>query len=246
MRSESAITSSMRWVMKRTRTALAGELAHQARRPPRGRRNRAPPSPRRGSGCAARGRAARASTTSCWAASGSRPAGGSSDTSVLAKRREHSSRRGRGGRCAGRCGGDSPSRPSRMLSVTERSGAISTSWKTVAKPAAWKARRVASGEGLCRPIRICAAVGRDDAGEELDQGALARAVLAQDRVDRCPARNAIDASSKRDRLAVALGDVRDLEHRARLPGSGPPGRTGRAMVCASAATARRRRPGTLA
>ena len=48
-----------------------------------------------------------------------------------------------------------------------------------------------------------AAVRRHDAGQQLDQGALARSLLAQDRVDRPRAERDRDPV-QRDRLAVAL------------------------------------------
>ena len=96
--------------------------------------------------------------------------------------------------------------------MTVRSGAISTSWKTVAKPFAWKAAglRPAKGDAVDADLP---AVGRDDAGEELDQRALARAVLAHDRVHGAGGK-AHRRVVERDRLAVALGEVGDLEHRA--------------------------------
>src|SRR5690606_35327284 len=70
-----------------------------------------------------------------------------------------------------------------------------------------------------------ATIGDDDAGEQLDQRALARAVLAQNGVDRA-GREGDGRAVERHRLAVALREIPDLEH-ACSPIGTPGGRSGR-------------------
>ena len=116
----------------------------------------------------------------------------------------------------------SPSRPSRILSVTERSGAISTSWNTVAKPGCLERCRAAARN---RPpcSRMLAAVRPDDAGEQLDQRALARAVLAEDGVHGAR----LGRRSRRRRARPSRRSVwRDRRLRAlRIPLAGAPDRS---------------------
>ena len=86
--------------------------------------------------------------------------------------------------------------------MTVRSGAISTSWNTVAKPRAWNADGSLPANARSVDPDL-AAVRRDDAGQQLDQRALARAVLAHDRVDGSR-RERDRRVVERDGLAVAL------------------------------------------
>jgi hypothetical protein len=98
-------------------------------------------------------------------------------------------------------------------------------------------RRIAAGERRAVDPDL-AAVGRDDPGEELDQRRLAGPVLAHDGVDR-PGRERDRRAVEGDGLAIALGEVGDLEHRVR--DGKPRRRTGGAMGRKDRATARRRR-----
>ncbi len=88
----------------------------------------------------------------------------------------------RGVRRAARCASAARRGPEGCCRSPLRSGAISTSWKTVAKPAAWKAAGSRPENGL-PSSRIAARVRLHDAGQQLHQRALAGAVLAEDRVD---------------------------------------------------------------
>ncbi len=90
-----------------------------------------------------------------------------------------------------------------MLSATDRSGITDSSWNTATMPTAFAAC------GLVKRDRLAveghrALVGRHHAGDDLDQGRLAGAVLAEHGVDRGGAGREVDIGQRRD-AAIGLG-----------------------------------------
>ena len=102
-----------------------------------------------------------------------------------------------------------------MLSATVRSGISDSSWKTQTMPFAIASRGARKAASL-PSISIRPEFGRDDAADDLDQCALARAVLAEDGVDRLAA----DREShvvERDHAAIALAHIGKRKQRVFWP-----------------------------
>ena len=94
-----------------------------------------------------------------------------------------------------------------MFCSTVRSGISDSSWNTAAMPARLRGVGIGGAKGLAVD-EDRAAVVADGAGEDLDEGALAGAVLAEQRVHLAGARAELGVA-QRDDAAVALRQTGD-------------------------------------
>ena len=115
------------------------------------------------------------------------------------------------------------SRPSTMLRVTDRSSQTARSWNTVAMPRARASAGLREDHRLAAKAHL-APVGREDAGEDLDQRRLAGAVVAEKRQDaaRIGLQRHVD---QRGGGAEGLRNVDRLDHRHGTLGDRPTGRS---------------------
>ena len=110
-----------------------------------------------------------------------------------------------------------------MFCSTVRSGMSDSSWNTAAMPARLRGVRVGGPEGS-PSTRIAARVVADGAGEDLDEGALAGAVLAEQRVHLAGARRGTRLrSARRCRRSASRGRGVDQVHGSCLEKNGAPG-----------------------
>ena len=96
-----------------------------------------------------------------------------------------------------------------MFCSTVRSGTSDSSWKTAETPARWAALGSAATNG-CAAEQDAAFVGAERAGEDLDEGALAGAVLADEGVDLAGGGVELGARQRGD-AAEALRNRRCLD-----------------------------------
>ena len=104
-----------------------------------------------------------------------------------------------------------------MFSSTLRSGTSDSSWKTETMPRLDGVARAAEPDVLAVEDDL-SGVGPDDAADHLDQGALARPVLTQDRMNRALVRLEVDLVQRHD-AAERLADATQAQERrfARFP-----------------------------
>ena len=202
-------------------------------------RRPAPRSPRRGSGCAGRAPGARARQHACRSLSDSRSAGRRAAARPPAARRAPRSRAGVAPprRQLRR---NTPSEPIQTFSSTERGSTTSTSWNTVAMPAAARAAAT-ERHGLARPAARAPGVGPVNAGEDLHERRLARPVLADDAVHLAAASsNEHERSACVGPNALASSVVRNATVPESVPvGAAAPSRRAGACIIADRTRIRR-------